>query len=91
MVTILICCCSGAWTRRPTEWTNDYFQNLLNNDWVTHKGPGGKYQWMPSTQYNGSDSHSGTVSNSSLAPIMMLTTDIGLLHDPIYLDLVSTQ
>jgi catalase (peroxidase I) len=27
----------GAWTTRPTEWTDQYFGKLLGFDWVVHK------------------------------------------------------
>jgi hypothetical protein len=32
----------GAWTTRPTEWTNQYFRNLLGFDWAVHKVGVGK-------------------------------------------------
>ncbi|TPX74647.1 catalase-peroxidase [Chytriomyces confervae] len=58
----------GPWTREPTEWSNEYFCNLLSYDWVKTKSPGGKIQWMP--------------TNAEDAPeIRMLTTDLSLLRD----------
>ncbi|KAJ3027268.1 UNVERIFIED_CONTAM: hypothetical protein HDU68_004133 [Siphonaria sp. JEL0065] len=65
----------GVWTDTPTEWSNDYFTNLLDFTWVKFMGPGGHNQWKPSEQY---------------APnIRMLTADVALLHDPIYKELVK--
>jgi catalase-peroxidase len=65
----------GSWTDEPTKWGNDYFRYLLNFTWIIGRGPGGKSQWHQ-------------INDSSLN-IMMLTTDIALLHDPVYLNLVK--
>jgi catalase-peroxidase len=35
----------GPWTTNPTAWDNEYFKNLLEFDWVKHKGPGAHFQW----------------------------------------------
>jgi catalase-peroxidase len=58
----------GPWSNTPTQWDNDYFQLLLNNNatWKNSTGPGGKQQWK-------------TAANPTT---MMLTSDISLLHDP---------
>jgi len=64
----------GPWTTTPTQWSNSYFNELLNNEWEVYIGPGGKHQWR-------------TVNGT--AGIMMLTTDISLLHDPQYLKYVQ--
>ncbi|KAJ3229758.1 hypothetical protein HDU78_008833 [Chytriomyces hyalinus] len=66
----------GAWTRDPTEWSSEYFYNLLSYDWVKFTGPGGKNQWMP--------------SNKDAPPIRMLTADIALLYDTEYRKIVET-
>lgn len=65
----------GAWTNAPTTWGTDYFNNLLEYDWALHMGPGAKYQWLP--------------TNKSVPDIMMLTTDVALTKDPVYLELVK--
>jgi len=57
----------GPWTTDPTRWDNNYFHELLNNEWEVYIGPGGKHQWR-------------TVNGTQ--GIMMLTSDISLLHDP---------
>jgi catalase-peroxidase len=56
----------GAWTRRPTTWSNDYFHNLFDLNWVLGTGAGGKIQWFEENK---------TFAD---ADIMMLTTDIAL-------------
>lgn len=37
----------GAWTAKPTEWDNGYFDMLLNHDWELKKSPAGAWQWEP--------------------------------------------
>lgn len=88
----------GSWTTNPTAWDNSYFTNLLDWEWEVHMGPGGHHQWrVVHTNDNStgsSSSNSSTIigsSRSASAPvahglgqqeIMMLTSDIALLHDP---------
>src|ERR1700748_1658294 len=37
----------GAWTTTPTQWSNNFFQNLFGYEWELTKGPGGANQWKP--------------------------------------------
>ena len=37
----------GAWTTNPTQWDNDYFKILLENEWELTKSPAGAQQWIP--------------------------------------------
>ncbi|HCO60696.1 MAG TPA: catalase/peroxidase HPI [Porticoccaceae bacterium] len=37
----------GAWTTKPTQWDNGYFQLLLNYEWELKKSPAGAWQWEP--------------------------------------------
>ena len=62
----------GSWTNKPTTWSNDYFNNLLNFQWVLTTSPAGQPQWKPSNP-----------TNAVEAKYLMLTTDIALLHDPL--------
>ena len=73
----------GAWTTTPTQWSNNYFENLFGYEWELTKSPAGAQQWKP----KGGEG-AGTVPDAhdhsrSHAPIM-LTTDIALREDPIY-------
>jgi len=73
----------GAWTTTPTQWSNNYFENLFGYDWELTKSPAGAHQWQPKN--NGGI---GTVPDAHdphkrHAPFM-LTTDIALRADPIY-------
>jgi catalase-peroxidase len=73
----------GAWTINPIKWDNNYFENLLNHDWVLTKSPAGAHQWIPA---NGAladavpDAHDPTKRH---APIMT-TADMAMKLDPIY-------
>jgi len=73
----------GAWTTTPTQWSNNYFENLFGFDWELTKSPAGAHQWKPKN--NGG---AGTVPDAhdpskKHAPFM-LTTDIALKADPLY-------
>ena len=73
----------GAWTTAPTQWDNNFFENLFNYDWELIKGPGGAWQWTPkdeSAQDTVPDAHDPSKKH---AP-MMLTTDLSLKADPVY-------
>ncbi|WP_281321850.1 catalase/peroxidase HPI [Flavobacterium aestivum] len=73
----------GAWTKTPTKWSNNFFENLFGFEWELYKGPAGAHQWRPK---NGAgegmmpDAHNPSKSH---APFM-LTTDLSLRMDPIY-------
>ena len=73
----------GAWTTTPTQWSNNYFENLFEYEWELTKGQGGAFQWTPK---NGAGS--GTVpdahNDEKKHSPMMLTSDIALKVDPIY-------
>ncbi len=73
----------GAWTSTPTQWSNNYFENLFGYEWELTKSPAGAWQWKPK-----GDAGAGTVPdahdpNIRHAP-MMLTTDLALRFDPAY-------
>ena len=73
----------GAWTQKPTEWSNLFFDNLFKYEWEKHRGPGGAWQWRPKNgEGEGTfpDAHDPNVKH---APFM-LTTDLSLRVDPAY-------
>ena len=73
----------GAWTTTPTQWSNNYFENLFGYDWDLTKGPGGAFQWTPKNGA-GVDSVPDAHNLEKKHAPMMLTSDIALKMDPIY-------
>lgn len=69
------------WTKTPTKWSNNFFENLFGFEWELSKSPGGAHQWVAKNAeqiipdaYDGSKKHVPT----------MLTTDLSLRLDPVY-------
>ena len=60
----------GPWTRTPTTWNNEYFQNLLDFTWDKHVGPGGHWQWNATNATT-----AGGLQTADGQKVMMLTTD----------------
>jgi catalase-peroxidase len=72
-----------TWTSTPTQWSNDFFENLFGYEWELTKSPAGAHQWKPK-----GNAGAGTVphafdSSKRIAP-SMLTTDLALRFDPAY-------
>ncbi len=72
-----------TWTSKPTQWTNEYFENLFGFDWELTKSPAGAQQWVAK-----GGAGAGTIPHAhdpgkKLAPTM-LTTDLSLRMDPAY-------
>jgi len=73
----------GAWTQLPTKWTLLYLSNLLNNEWVQTRSPGGAIIWVPedkSLHTSVPDAHVEGKKN----PPVMTTADLALKYDPEY-------
>ncbi len=70
-----------TWTRTPTKWSNDFFDNLFKYEWELTKSPAGAKQWKakdaPATIPDAFD------RNKKHVPTM-LTTDLSLRFDPAY-------
>lgn len=69
------------WTTTPTQWSNNFFENLFAFEWELTKSPGGAHQWVAKDAgdiipdaYDSSKKHAPT----------MLTTDLALKFDPAY-------
>ena len=72
-----------TWTSTPTQWSNNFFENLFGYEWELTKSPAGAHQWIPKNgagkgvipdAYDASKRHVPT----------MLTTDLALIFDPDY-------
>ena len=73
----------GAWTKTPTKWSNNYFENLFGFEWELTKSPAGAHQWRPKAGAGAGTVPDAHDPSKSHAPFM-LTTDIALRVDPIY-------
>lgn len=73
----------GAWTTTPTQWSNNFFENLFGYEWELTKSPAGANQWTPKGGAGAGlvpDAHDASKTH---APFM-LTTDLALRMDPAY-------
>ncbi len=73
----------GAWTTTPTQWSNNFLENLFQYEWELTRSPAGAYQWQPKNGAGAGavpDAHDSTKKH---APFM-LTTDLALRLDPVY-------
>ena len=69
------------WTKTPTQWSNNFFENLFGFDWQLTKSPAGAHQWVAKDAdgiipdaFDPAKKHAPT----------MLTTDLSLKLDPVY-------
>lgn len=70
-----------TWTKTPTQWSNNFFENLFGFEWELSKSPAGAHQWVAKNAegiipdaYDPNKKHAPT----------MLTTDLSLRFDPAY-------
>ncbi len=70
-----------TWTKTPTQWSNNYFENLLGFEWELTKSPGGANQWVAKDA--GEIIPDAFDAGKKHLP-GMLTTDIALRVDPAY-------
>jgi len=72
-----------TWTTTPTQWSNNYLENLFGFEWELTKSPAGAHQWKPK---NGAGA--GTIPDahdpSKRRDPTMLTSDLALRLDPVY-------
>jgi len=67
----------GPWTTTPLVWSNEFYDYLVNRNWVRVVGPGGKSQWEIDNPATGEEG------------LMRLTSDMALLEDTVYAEIVN--
>jgi catalase-peroxidase len=72
-----------TWSKTPTKWSNNFFENLFGYEWELTKSPAGCHQWKPKGNAGAGlipDAHDKKKSHTPT----MLTTDLSLRVDPAY-------
>jgi catalase-peroxidase len=70
-----------TWTQTPTQWDNNFFETLFENEWELSRSPAGAYQWVAKgAAATVPDAHDPAKKHLPT----MLTTDLGLRFDPAY-------
>jgi catalase-peroxidase len=72
-----------VWTKTPTKWSNNFFENLFGYEWELTKSPAGAHQWKPKGKAGAGlipDAHDPAKRHTPT----MLTTDLSLRLDPAY-------
>jgi len=69
------------WTKTPTKWSNNFFENLFGFEWQLTKSPAGANQWVAK---DAGDIIPDAFDSSKKHAPTMLTTDIALRVDPVY-------
>ncbi len=72
-----------TWTATPTQWSNNYLENLFGYEWELTKSPAGAHQWKPKGNTGAATVPDAFDRSKRHAPAM-LTTDIALRVDPAY-------
>jgi catalase-peroxidase len=70
-----------TWTQTPTQWSNNFFKNLFENEWELTKSPAGAKQWRAK---NAQATIPDAFDKSKKHVPTMLTTDLSLRLDPAY-------
>ncbi|MEU5239324.1 catalase/peroxidase HPI [Streptomyces lydicus] len=72
-----------TWTTTPTQWSNNFFENLFGYEWELTESPAGAKQWKPK---NGAGEGTVPAAHDAAKKIApnMLTTDLSLRFDPVY-------
>jgi catalase-peroxidase len=76
------CISSGlevVWTKTPTRWSNNFFENLFAFEWVQEKSPAGAIQWVAK---DAPEIIPDPFDPSRKRKPTMLTTDLTLRFDP---------
>jgi catalase-peroxidase len=72
-----------TWTTTPTQWSNNFFDNLFGYEWELTKSPAGAHQWTPKDGAGAGAIPDAHDPSKRHAP-SMLTTDLSLRFDPAY-------
>ncbi|MET0027817.1 MAG: catalase/peroxidase HPI [Candidatus Thiodiazotropha sp.] len=70
-----------TWTTTPTQWSNNFFENLFGYEWELSKSPAGAHQWVAR---DAGDVVPDAHDSSKQHRPTMLTTDLSLRFDPAY-------
>ncbi len=70
-----------TWTKTPTKWSNNFFENLFGFEWELSKSPAGAQQWI--AKGAGATIPDAFDPSKKHVPTM-LTTDLSLRFDPVY-------
>jgi catalase-peroxidase len=70
-----------TWTKTPTQWSNDFFENLFGFEWELSKSPAGAHQWVAK---GAAATIPGAHDPTQKRVPTMLTTDLSLRFDPAY-------
>ena len=70
-----------TWTTTPTQWSNNFFENLFGFEWELTKSPAGAQQWVAK---DADEIIPDAFDASKKRRPTMLTTDIALRVDPLY-------
>lgn len=72
-----------TWTSTPTQWSNNFFENLFGYEWELTKSPAGAHQWQPKDGAGKGVIPDAFDATKRQVPTM-LTTDLALRFDPAY-------
>ena len=72
-----------TWTTTPTQWSNNFFENLFGYEYELTKSPAGAHQWQPKGGAGAGAAPHAHDPSKRVTP-MMLTTDLSLRFDPAY-------
>jgi catalase-peroxidase len=70
-----------TWTKTPTKWSNNFFENLFEHEYELTKSPAGAYQWVAK---DADDMIPDAFDSAKKHKPTMLTTDLSLRFDPAY-------
>ena len=70
-----------TWTKTPTKWSNNFFENLFNYEWELTESPAGAKQFVAK---NAEEIIPDAFDPSKRHKPTMLVTDLSLRYDPVY-------